>query len=822
MSEQALLEQAKICLEQGEYETAIALLERCIEDDPEELIYYWYLGLVYLLQENEELAQEIWLSVLLQGNSQEVEQWTAQLISFLEIKVQENITEKKLGNAKIIYESIFFINPDYENIKLLNTLVEALSMFASTLSFNKEYEAALDVYLEALSLNPDCPMFWHSLAFNYYHLEQYVEAEEAIQKAIKLDDSSAQNYHVLGLILEKTNKKSSAIEAYQQAIKHEHRFIDAYNNLAKIYSHQKQLNEAIEIYKQLIEIVPSISKAPIYQNLAIAYQSMENQSMADFYFGNSAYYNKQIAVAITHFQNFLKSNTESHVENIDAYVKLGRCYTLIDQPLIAINLIKKALALFPDNLSLQRVNQSILPIIYQSQEEITFYRNRFSVLLKELVEHLPLNTEKREEALKSIQICTNFYLGYHAENDIELQKQYGKYVYEITKNIYPKWCQTISLDKNINQRKIRVGYISLHLHSLGMLYLGWLKYCDKNKFEIYAYDISGYDENDKSENLSFRENFKTYSNYLKFISGEIDDICSTIIDDKLDILIFTETGLDAKISLLSCLRLAPVQCTSWCHPITSGSPNIDYFLSSDLMEPKNAQEHYSEILVRLPNLGFSIEPFSFPKNDKKRSDFQLRDDSIIYSCCQALFKYLPQHDYLFPSIAQQNKLAQFVFFDCFLGPVITDSFKKRIEKAFKECNLNYEDYCIFLGKLPLEDYLKFNELADIFLDSFGWSGGFSTKDAIACSLPIVTCPGKMMRARQSYGMLQMIGVTETIAETEAEYIEIAVRLGLNHDWRQAVRDKMLENKHRLFNDRECIKGLETFFYEAIQKHSKIT
>ena len=79
-----------------------------------------------------------------------------------------------------------------------------------------------------------------------------------------------------------------------------------------------------------------------------------------------------------------------------------------------------------------------------------------------------------------------------------------------------------------------------------------------------------------------------------------------------------------------------------------------------------------------------------------------------------------------------------------------------------------------------------------------------------------------MRARQSYGMLHMIGVTETIAETEAEYIEIAVRLGLDHKWRQAVRGKMAANKHRLFNDRECIKGLETFFYEAIQQHSKIT
>ena len=78
-----------------------------------------------------------------------------------------------------------------------------------------------------------------------------------------------------------------------------------------------------------------------------------------------------------------------------------------------------------------------------------------------------------------------------------------------------------------------------------------------------------------------------------------------------------------------------------------------------------------------------------------------------------------------------------------------------------------------------------------------------------------------MRARHSYGILRMIGVTETIAETEAEYIEIAVRLGLDNKWRQVIRDQITANKHRLFNDRECIKGLENFFQETIQKHSKI-
>jgi hypothetical protein len=33
---------------------------------------------------------------------------------------------------------------------------------------------------------------------------------------------------------------------------------------------------------------------------------------------------------------------------------------------------------------------------------------------------------------------------------------------------------------------------------------------------------------------------------------------------------------------------------------------------------------------------------------------------------------------------------------------------------------------------------------------------------------------------------------------------------------------MEENKHRLFNDKECIKSLESFFQEAITKKLELT
>lgn len=54
---------------------------------------------------------------------------------------------------------------------------------------------------------------------------------------------------------------------------------------------------------------------------------------------------------------------------------------------------------------------------------------------------------------------------------------------------------------------------------------------------------------------------------------------------------------------LTALRLAPLQCMSWDLPVTSGLPVIDYMLTSELMEPEEANDHYSEKLLRLPGVG---------------------------------------------------------------------------------------------------------------------------------------------------------------------------------------------------------------------------
>src|SRR3979409_696472 len=120
----------------------------------------------------------------------------------------------------------------------------------------------------------------------------------------------------------------------------------------------------------------------------------------------------------------------------------------------------------------------------------------------------------------------------------------------------------------------------------------------------------------------------------RFVQGplSLDAWRRAILDDAPHVLIFPEIGMDKVSAQLAAQRLAPVQCASWGHPVTSGFPTIDYFISSDLMEPRGAANHYSEKLIRLPNLSIYYEPADVPPVEIDRAQLGMREKALDFCC----------------------------------------------------------------------------------------------------------------------------------------------------------------------------------------------
>src|SRR5262249_44821011 len=103
-----------------------------------------------------------------------------------------------------------------------------------------------------------------------------------------------------------------------------------------------------------------------------------------------------------------------------------------------------------------------------------------------------------------------------------------------------------------------------------------------------------------------------------------------IAAQNLDILFYADLGMDPITFSLAFSRLAPVQCVTWGHPVTTGIPTIDYFVSSSLLEGDGSEAQYSEKLVRPSNLAVCYRRPSLPARPKSRSDFGLPDDAHLY------------------------------------------------------------------------------------------------------------------------------------------------------------------------------------------------
>ncbi|WP_228060314.1 MULTISPECIES: O-linked N-acetylglucosamine transferase, SPINDLY family protein [unclassified Coleofasciculus] len=550
--------------------------------------------------------------------------------------------------------------------------------------------------------------------------------------------------------------------------------------------HQGKWEEAIEQYQKFLEV--QVGEPDVYWCLSECFRHLylSDKVISTLQEGLLLYPRD----ARLHFSLIIQLQVSGHIQE-------------------AISRAHIASELLHNDYTFVILKSLLVPTLYQNQAEILYYRQRFSQGLQNLIQQTSLETiEQQKNALAGIGRLTNFYLSYQAQNDRELQRQYGNLVHQVMAANYPNWIVPIEMPLLKENHKIRIGYASAYLHSYsGTLWLtGWLRHCDKERFEIYCYYTGNQPD-------SITQQFHDDSDIFHHIPYNLEVVCEQILADKLHILVFPEIGMDSQTMQMAALRLAPVQCVAWGHPVTSGLPTIDYFLSSELMESENAQDHYTETLIRLPNIGVSYPKPYIPPLSKTRADYQLREDAVIYLCCQAPFKYLPQYDYIFAEIARRVPQAQFLFLR---GELL----QPRLERAFSAIGFKYEDYCLFLTIPERFDYLMINLLSDVYLDTLDWSGGNTSLEAIACNLPIVNCPGEFMRGRHSDSFLKMIGVTETIAQNEADYIEIAVKLGLDSAWRHHIAERMKERHDRLFDDKACVAGLEAFYKQVVQERLK--
>lgn len=789
----------------GRNDEAVEMLAAAIESTPTNLNYYKNLILVLKMIGQLDRAEAFMTSAL---NINTRDWQTYQALGNLFFK------EKRLKTAAACYRKVLAINPQSKEahnnlggaLLALDHIDEAIHSYLNVIRLDPsiadayynignaykekgDLEKSIQAYEKTLILFPDHAQACFNLANCLKSTGQIDSAIQYYRTCIRLTPNDFGVIYNLGNALYAAGRWNEAIRAFQEALSIDPQHVGALHNLGRAAMEAGAWDEAERMFSQVIDRDSSYVNAYVNRGNAYKQQNQIDHAIAD--------YRKVLELAPDHFDTLLNLGSEL-IKRAD---------------------FEEGLALFKQAVDLES-KPSIawwyyylgLPIAYRSEEEIENHRNRFASGLAKLVKDVALDApEDRQRALRGIGSITTFYLQYQGRNDLQLQKQYGEFIHRVMAANFPEWNKDIRMPPVKQGRRIRIGYVSSYMqaHTVGRFLLGWIENHDRSKFEIHCYYINRLKD-------PVTEEFVQKSDHFYQIYGDLEKVARQIRADDLHILVFTDIGMFAPASQLAGLRLAAVQCKGWGHPVTTGLPTIDYYLSSDLMEPENGETHYSEKLVRLPNLALAYRPPVMPDNPLLRDSFGLNDDDFVYLSSQSLFKYLPQHDAIYARIAESVPRAKFVFI-ANASKHITDQFKERLSIHFAARDLNMDDYCRFQQRLGFNDFLCLNLASDVLLDTLTWSGGKTTLEGISCGLPVVTLPGQFMRGRHAFAMLKMMGVTETIALDVDEYISIACRLGRDPAFYRRIQKAVVDNCSRLYNDVSCVRGLESFYLKVIKE-----
>jgi predicted O-linked N-acetylglucosamine transferase (SPINDLY family) len=359
---------------------------------------------------------------------------------------------------------------------------------------------------------------------------------------------------------------------------------------------------------------------------------------------------------------------------------------------------------------------------------------------------------------------------------------------------------------------LRIGYIAstLRQHSVGWLSRWLFAHHNQQQFDIFIYHIN--QQNDDPFNHHY---FRDRAHIAYYFDTDLSAIVQQIQKDEIDILVDLDSLAFTATYEVMCRKPAPVQVT-WLGWDASGCPAIDYYIADPYVLPTDADGYYSAKIWRLPHTYLAIDGFESIVPTRKRADYNLPSDAIVYLCNQKSYKHHPD------ILRLQMQIIKAVP-NSYLLVKLRSSQRFLVESyqiLAKDVGVDMERLR-FLEPDPQEVGSRANlTLADVVLDTFPYNGATTTLETLWMNIPMVTKVGQAFVARNSYTFMLNAGITEGIAWTDTEYVDWGIRLGVDHELRQQVRGKLLTSRKTspLWNAQQFTKDMESAYQSMWQKH----
>jgi CRISPR-associated protein Csy1 len=625
------------------------------------------------------------------------------------------------------------------------------------------------------------------------------------EAAIALNPRDARSHNELGILQVDSRNPDAAIAAFRRATELDPRYARAWNNLGSALRDAGRLAEAEAAYARAAGADPRYVFA--WVNLGAALRDLGRNDEAAAAFERALALDAKQVHALTGLAGLRRGEGRideasalyeralaADPRDADTWLHYGGTLAERDDLPGALRAYAEAEARDPKLLRALFGRCLTLPMVPGSATELATARAGYADGLAHVEVELPARAAgMAPDALVDELRWTNFLLAYQGEDDRELQQRFARATAHAVDAADPA-LRAPQQRRQRSGRRLRVGFASAFFRdgTVGRYFERWITDLPGADFEVFVYHLlPGMDE--VASRLQARAD--RFHALPRFRPAQV---AARVREDVLDVLVYPELGMDGTTFALAGLRLAPLQCAGWGHPVTTGHPTIDVFFTAAAMEPPDAQDHYAEKLVSLPGIGTRYaRPAATAR--QPREALGLPSDGALLSCPQSLFKITPDDDALFARVLAGAPEARLVLFEG-RHPALTRRYLARLDAALAAAGVSRGDRVVVLPQVRHDRYLELNLACEAMLDTLRWSGGNTTLDAIATGLPVVTLPGRFMRARQSAAMLGIAGVPDLVAQDRDDYVRIAVRLASDRAHRDALSARLADGAARVFDD----------------------
>jgi protein O-GlcNAc transferase len=636
----------------------------------------------------------------------------------------------------------------------------------------------------------------YQMAMRYHLAGELDKAEPLYREILEEDKKNPDIYLNLGQIFENKGRLDEAKICYEKALELKPDFHSAYNNMGIIYLRQEKFDQAKECFEKTLSLNSNVPEA--WNNLGLVFQ-----------------FRKEFKDAQACFQKaiFLKADYS------DAYSNLGGIYIYQGNNTEAMNFLQKAITLNPSHSGAYNNIGNIYKFKDQLKEAETYYLKAISIKPDYAEAHNNLgnvygNLGKIKEAdasyqkalilkpdYKEAQSNLLLNLNYSSDHSTEeifaehllFEKRFGE---PLRSKIRPHF------NDQAPDRKLKIGYVSpdFRTHSVAYFLEPVLANHDPHLFEVYCYSNSTiWDQ--------MTRQLHSYVDYWRNITGIPDEQAAEMIrNDCIDILIDLSGHTSHNRMSLFVRKPAPIQVAWLGYPNTTGLSAIDYRITDHYADPVGMTErYYLEQLVRLPESFSCFNPADeSPKVGKLPA---VKNGYVTFGSFNMFAKVTPQVIRIWSEVLRAVPGSRLLLKTIGLNEA---EIRETLYKMFADLGISGDRLDLRGKDFSRRDHFqRYNEV-DIGLDPFPYNGTTTTCEALWMGVPVITLEGRNHAGRVGTSQMHNLGLTELIAKTEDDYIQIAQRLSgdLDHlrHLREGMRTRMISSP--LMDSKRLTENLE--------------